>query len=106
MQPNLISAEEFCRHYRIEQSFLTALQEYGLAEIIYVQEQCYIDENYLEALERWRRLHYDLQINMEGLHAISHLLKRVQLLQEETNRLRNRLRRYEQATLPEDRYGA
>ena len=41
------------------------------------------------------RLHYELDINIEGIDAISHLLQRVDQLQDELRIMKNRLSRYE-----------
>jgi hypothetical protein len=41
------------------------------------------------------RLHYDLDINLEGIEAITSLLNRVKSMQEEIRELRNRLEGYE-----------
>jgi hypothetical protein len=41
------------------------------------------------------RLHYDLDINLEGIEAITCLLDRVRSMQEEIRELRNRLGVYE-----------
>jgi hypothetical protein len=45
----------------------------------------------MRALERMIRLHYDLEINMEGIDAIAHLLERVEHMQEEMRMLRRKL---------------
>jgi hypothetical protein len=41
------------------------------------------------------RMHYDLDINMEGIDVISHLLKRMNSLQDELRLTQNKLRLYE-----------
>jgi hypothetical protein len=41
------------------------------------------------------RLHYDLDINLEGIEAITYLLNRVKNMQAEIIALKNRLRLYE-----------
>jgi uncharacterized protein YoxC len=46
-------------------------------------------------LERLVRLHQDLNINLEGLGAVSHLLHKVNALQEEVQKLRKRVQKYE-----------
>jgi uncharacterized small protein (DUF1192 family) len=91
----LISADEFCTYHNIEYSFMRNLQELGMIEIVTRQEGNYIPEKHLEKLERILRLHQDLEINLEGIDAITHLLQRISLLQSEITRLRNRLRLYE-----------
>jgi chaperone modulatory protein CbpM len=91
----LISADEFCTLHNIEFSFMRNLQEFGMIEMISRQEVSYIPENQLEKLERILRLHQDLEINMEGIDAITHLLQRISRMQTEIIMLKNRLRLYE-----------
>lgn len=91
----LIPANEFCSHHHIELSFVQALQEYGLIEITTIEETSFIDEDQLEEIEKMVRLHYDLDINLEGLDAIRHLLEQMHSMQNEITALRNRLRLYE-----------
>jgi len=56
--------------------------------------RCLYEEE-IQTIEKMIRLHYDLEINLEGIEAISHLLKRVDGLQEELTSLKNRLSLYE-----------
>jgi len=93
---NLIPADEFCVRYNAELSFITALHEYGLIEIITIEENHFIDTNELQKLEQYTRWHYDLDINLEGIEVIDHLLSRVKNLQDEINSLQNKLRLYDQ----------
>ena len=92
---NLIPAQEFCIHHNIEISFIDSLQEYGLLQVHTMEGAGYIDEEQLEELEKMVRLHYDLNINMEGIDAIRHLLQHLHSLQHDLTALRNRLRLYE-----------
>ncbi|HXL58219.1 MAG TPA: chaperone modulator CbpM [Chitinophagaceae bacterium] len=94
----LIPADEFCTHYNVEFSFINTLQEYGLIEMISIEENYFIDVNQLQRLEQYTRLHYDLDINVEGIEVIEHLLNRVRNLQDEIISLQNRLRLYEQSS--------
>jgi chaperone modulatory protein CbpM len=93
---NLISASEFCVYHNIEFAFLSNLKEFGLIEIVQVQQTDYIPEEQLERLERMIRLHRELEINPEGIDTIDHLLEKLNRLQEEVIMLRNRLRLYEE----------
>ena len=88
---DLISQEECCVQYNIESSFIQALGEYGLLEITTVAETTYVHAEQLHELEKFIRLHYDLNINMEGIDAIAHLLSKVQNLQQKNDYLRRRL---------------
>jgi len=91
----LIPILEFARHYSIEVSFIDSLREVGLIEIITVGDMRYIHEERIRDLERMIRLHYGLEINLEGVDAVSGLLERIDLLQQEIVALKNRLRLYE-----------
>ena len=91
----LIPILEFARHYSIEVSFIDSLREVGLIDIITVGDTQYIHEDRISDMERMIRLHYGLEINLEGVDAVSRLLERIDLLQQEIVALKNRLRLYE-----------
>ena len=92
---NLISIKQFCSHYNIPITFINALKEYDLIEIIIDQNNDYIDMNHINDLEKMIRLHYDLDINLEGIDAIYNLLNQVESLKEEIATLQNKLRLYD-----------
>jgi hypothetical protein len=94
-EEDLILIVEFCRNYEIEQSFVQSLQEYGLIELRQIEDKQFIHKDALLELERYVHLHYDLNINMEGLDAIHNLLEKIKNLQHELNQLRNRLNIHE-----------
>ena len=94
-EENLIPANEFCIHHNIEVSFLHLLHEYGLVEVTHKNEETFIDTNQLNELEKLLRLHYELNINLEGLDAINNLLNRLEEVQSEIITLKNKLRFYE-----------
>ena len=83
-----IPVDDFCLHYQIERSFISDLSESGLIEITTIEETGCIPANQLSSLEKYVRLYYDLQINVEGIEAITHLLDRIKELQHEVRRLR------------------
>lgn len=92
-----VSIHEFCHHHQIEVSFIQSLHEYGLFQADTINdEEWRLPHDQVEQLEKMVRLHYDLNINLEGLEAIHHLLQRVEGLQREVLLLRNRLRLYEE----------
>jgi hypothetical protein len=93
---NLIPAVEFCASHNIEVSFIRSLQQTGLIEITSVEETVYIHESQLQDLERIIHLYFELDINLEGIETINHLLQRINDMQSEITSLRNRLRLYEQ----------
>ena len=91
----LITIEEFCVNHNIEISFIRTLQQTGLIEITTVKETGFIDVAQLQQLEKFIRLYYELDINLEGIETINHLLQRINNMQDEITALRNRLRLYE-----------
>jgi hypothetical protein len=91
----LIAIDEFCDKYNIDISFISSLQQSGLIEITTVEEQWYVDAEQLLQLEKFVQFHYELDINFEGIETITHLLQRINMLQNEITELRNKLRLYE-----------
>lgn len=92
---NLISVQQFCINHNVEFAFINSLNEYGLIEVTTVEETQYIYKGQLKDLEKMIRMHYELDINIEGIDAISHLLNMVDDLHTELTSLKNKLRLYE-----------
>jgi hypothetical protein len=91
----LISLEEFCASHDIEISFITSLKDSGLIEITTIDEAVFIEADRLQQLEKFVRLYYELDINLEGIETINYLLQRISSMQAEIITLRNKLRIYE-----------
>lgn len=92
---DMIPAKEFCNCHDLEVSFIYTLQQYGLLEVIKIEETIYLPASELPHAERMARLHNELGINIEGIDAIKHLLKKVEDMQDEIVMLKNRLSLYE-----------
>jgi len=92
---HLIAASDFCLYHQVEYTFINSLQEAGLVEITIINEATYIPDYELQKLEKMIRLHNELEINIPGIEAITHLLQRIEDLQEDRRGLKNRLRMYE-----------
>ncbi|MBX2922175.1 MAG: chaperone modulator CbpM [Chitinophagaceae bacterium] len=88
-----ISVEQCCIYYQIETTFVQQLDEYGLIELNRSGKKQFINYEQLPDLEKFIRMHYDMEINLEGIEAITHLLNRMQHLQQEIKRLENELGR-------------
>lgn len=86
---NLITVEEFCTQYKVESSFIHSLETHHLIEIKVIEETHYLMIDQIREVEKMMRMHYDLDINLEGIEAISHLLQRMERLQDELRVLRN-----------------
>lgn len=94
---NLIPAIVCCDHYNIEISFIHSLHQYGFIKIVSDNFDEFIDIDELQTLEKFIRMHYELDINMEGMEAISFLLERVQSMQHEIAYLKSKLNVYEKS---------
>jgi chaperone modulatory protein CbpM len=95
MPEHLISTQEFCTLYQVEYSFINSLQQHGLIEITTIDQHSFIDHDHLKNVEKLVRLHYDLDINLEGIEAITYLLNKVNNMQAEIMELKNKLSLYE-----------
>jgi len=91
----LIAVDQFCACHDIEVSFIHSLQQNGLIEITTVENTGFIDAEQLRQLEKYIRFYYELDINLEGIETIVHLLQRVNAQHQEITALRNRLLLYE-----------
>lgn len=92
---NLIAVNEFCTSHNIEISFIRSLQETGLIEIATIEETAFFEAEQLQQVEKCIRFYYDLDINLAGIETITHLLQRMNAMQDEITALRNRLSLYE-----------
>lgn len=92
----MVTTTDLCTYYNVEHTFITSLQDAGLLHITVINEASYVPEDELQCLEKMIHLHHDLEINIAGIGAITHLLERVEQMQEDMRLMRNRLRMYEE----------
>ena len=92
----MIPVSQYCTHYNVEITFIRSLQEAGLVRITELEDENYLPYDELGSLEKFIRLHHDLNINTEGIEAISYMLERMEAMQQEIASLKNRLIIYEQ----------
>jgi hypothetical protein len=91
----LIALDQFCAFHDVEISFISSLRQSGLIETIEIDDSWFIEPDQLNQLEKFVRLYYELNINLEGIETINHLLQRISVMQDEVINLRNKLRFYE-----------
>jgi chaperone modulatory protein CbpM len=91
----LIAVDEFCTNNKVENSFISLLEQNGLIEITTIQDAGFIDAGQIQQIEKYVHFYYELDINLEGIEAITHLLRRIDAMHDEIVTLRNRLRLYE-----------
>lgn len=102
MKKELFAIRAYCSLHGVDHSFITSLSDEGLITITVENDDEFIEEEQLQDLEIYTRLHHDMGINTEGIDAIRHLIHKLRSLQVELNSLKDRLRVYEDyRNLPE-----
>lgn len=96
MGATMILIKEYCTQCGVEYAFVESLQAEGLINATIIADEYYINEEQLDDLEQFRRWHYDLHINIEGIDALRHLVGKVSKMQAEIKLLRNRLKLHEE----------
>lgn len=88
---SLIHIDHICTNCAVDLAFIQSLHELGHVELVIEQNEQYIMEDQLKSVESLIYFHQELHINLEGIDAIAHLLKKNQALQQEVNTLQNKL---------------
>lgn len=91
-----IALDAFCRNYSASPTFINSMKEFGLIEIVLIEETEYILSNQLGEAEKLVRLFNDLEINTEGIDVVIQLLDRINNMQKEIAMLKQRLSFYEE----------
>ena len=92
---NLISVQQLCEYYQVEISFFSELHDFGIIDMITIENSHFIYEDKVSVLEKVVRMQKDLNINLEGIDTVLNLLVKINDLQTELNTVKNRLRLYE-----------
>ena len=95
MQTELLKITEYCIHYNIEQSFIADLEESGIISLTAVGPDKFIHEDQFTELDRYVHFYYDLNINIEGIDVLKHMLNRINNLHQRIGQLENRLKFHE-----------
>ena len=94
MSENKLLYSECLRIYEVEESFIDSLHEVGLIRVVGLDEERFIEYDDLPDLEQFIRWHYEMDINVEGIDALRHMLEKVRSLQSEIAQLRHELQFY------------
>ena len=95
MTKQLISIHKICESYQIPDTFFEELRQFDLIPMEQEAGEWMLDQAVLPHVEKIMRLHFDLNINMEGIDVINALLRQVEELKAENTFLRRRLSLYE-----------
>lgn len=90
-EENYILLKKFCQSTSVDPDFIEALYEFGL-----IEHASSIHKDELPTIERYVRLHYDLNVNIEGLQIIANMREKMMQMQEEMLRLERKLKRFEE----------
>ena len=89
-EEELIPVKDFCIHHNVEYSFISSLENSGLIKVTSIKRSSFIHADEMHKLEKFVRLHYDLDINLEGIETINYLLERIESMQQEILKLKNK----------------
>ncbi|RMB59130.1 MerR family transcriptional regulator [Dokdonia sinensis] len=92
MSTTYIKITDFCGSHGIETTYVERLQDYGL---ISLHDREFIQHEELPRVEKIIRLNREMDINFEGIDVILNLLERIEKLDTDVQKLRNRLNLYE-----------
>jgi chaperone modulatory protein CbpM len=95
MQTEIINIVTWCDSYSIDYSFVDLLEDRGLIRLTVIENDKFIHYDQLPELEQFMRWYYDMDINLEGIETITHLLQKVRTMQNEVSILKARLSLYE-----------
>ncbi len=90
-----ITVKQFCINYNIPLSFINSLSNYELINLIEIENSKHLQLEDINRVEKMIRLHFDLNVNFEGLDIINHLTSQISSLQEELIELQNKIDFYE-----------
>jgi hypothetical protein len=93
-EKDILKLEKFCELYEVPTSFVDSLNQLELINLTIIDDEPYIENEALPTIEKYIRMHYDLNVNMEGLDVISNLLDKITSLQKELILLENELKYY------------
>ncbi len=94
MSGNRLQYSECLRIYEVEETFIASLEEVGLIRVVDLDDDRFIEYEDLSDLEQFIRWYYEMDINVEGIDALRHMLQRVRSLQSEIAQLRHELQFY------------
>lgn len=88
METTLYKIIDICQSNHIETTFIQELHQNGLIQITVLESQEFVDEDQLSRIERFSNWYYDLELNVQGIEVVQHLLTRIEDLQVEIRNLR------------------
>ncbi|WP_417786484.1 chaperone modulator CbpM [Tenacibaculum sp.] len=91
----LISVQKVIIHHNLDEQFIESIESFQLIEFIVKDSNKYLHTEQLPILEKIIRLHYDLEVNMQGIDVINNMLDRMDSMHKTIQQLENKLKLYE-----------
>lgn len=91
----LISVQKVIVHHNLDEQFIESIESFQLIEFIVKDSNKYLYTEQLPILEKIIRLHYDLEVNMQGIDVINNMLDRMDSMHKTIQQLENKLKLYE-----------
>ncbi|AZJ36028.1 chaperone modulator CbpM [Tenacibaculum singaporense] len=91
----LISVQKVIVHHNLDEQFIESIESFQLIEFIIKDSNKYLHTEQLPILEKIIRLHYDLEVNMQGIDVINNMLDRMDSMHKTIQQLENKLKLYE-----------
>lgn len=88
MSRTLIRITDISKSGNIEISFIKQLHHNGLIEIVVENQIEFVEEDILPRLEQYHTWYADLEVNIEGIEVIQHLLDKIKRLKAELRELK------------------
>jgi hypothetical protein len=95
MTAEFISIEEYCTHHHTEITFIDALEQSGLIQVVEVEAARCVHLDQLEQLERFTTLYTELEVNIPGIEVVNTLLEKLHVMQHHIYELEHKVRFYE-----------
>ncbi|MDD7884914.1 chaperone modulator CbpM [Flavivirga sp. 57AJ16] len=78
-------------YYNIPQSFVNSLSHFDLIDLIELERVKYVEVKEIDRIEKLMRIHYDLNVNFEGIDIIDNLLNQINTLRDDIINLKNEI---------------
>jgi hypothetical protein len=91
----LISVQKVIVHHNLDEQFIESIESFQLIDFIVKDSNKYLHTEQLPILEKIIRLHYDLEVNMQGIDVINNMLDRMDSMHKTIQQLENKLKLYE-----------
>lgn len=88
MEATLFKIIDICQSNNIEITFIKELQQNGLIEITVIESQEFVYEDQVAQIQKYHNWYEDLELNIQGIEIVQHLLQKIENLQQQIKTLK------------------